>query len=82
MINIKVSDLFHAMLGAKNKGYHKVLLGVYGGPYIVLVIKGRLLISLKNYHIKHFNVLPFLNSYRYVCVISKKSSLKETTTWF
>jgi len=82
MINIKVSDLFHAMLGAKNKGYHKVLLGVYGGPYIVLVIKGRLLISLKNYHIKHFNVLPFFNSYRYVCVISKKSSLKETTTWF
>jgi hypothetical protein len=71
MINIQVSDLFHAMLGAKNKGYHKILLGVYGGPYIVLVIRGRLLISLKNYHIKHFNVLPFLNSYIYVCVILK-----------
>jgi len=74
MTNIRVSDLFHAMLGAKNKGYHKVLLGVYGGPYIVLVIRGRLLtyktnlsfISLKNYHIKHFDVLPFLNSYIYI----------------
>jgi hypothetical protein len=74
MINIQVSDLFYAMLGAKNKGYHKVLLRVYGGAYIVLVIRGRLLtyktnlsfISLKNYHIRHFNVLPFLNSYIYV----------------